>query len=186
MSNPSSSNLQSSSKDEPVSSSLQKNVKNDAPKLRKLSIDGDSDYEDRGPEDESLEMARRAYNQQLSDAFKDGFREGFDKGQIKLAQDVFNETHAKAARSQVPYGQYLGLIKVMESRFLTIQNMDSKSSEELKAILDTNSASVNKPMTRAVLLTRLKALREAKAVAQNTALVSLIKETESSLAKLTN
>ena len=70
MSNPSSSNLQSSSKDEPVSSSLQKNVKNDAPKLRKLSIDGDSDYEDRGPEDESLEMARRAYNQQLSDAFK--------------------------------------------------------------------------------------------------------------------
>ena len=99
---------------------------------------------------------------------------------------MFNETHAKAARSQVPYGQYLGLIKVMESKFLTIQNMDSKSSEELKAILDTNSASVNKPMTRAVLLTRLKALREAKAVAQNTALVSLIKETESSLAKLTN
>ena len=40
------------------------------PRSRNLSMDGDSDYEDGGPEDESLEMARRAYNQQLSDAYK--------------------------------------------------------------------------------------------------------------------
>jgi len=147
---------------------------------RKLSAEGDSDYEDGGPEDESLEMARRSYNQQLSDAFKDGFREGFDKGQIKLAQDVFNESHSNSAKSQLPYGQYLGIIKVLEAKLLK----QASPSEDVKKVLELHNSTQSQPMTRSVLLTRLKALREADHVKQNNALVALIHETEDLLAKL--
>merc|ERR1712004_81123 len=147
---------------------------------RKLSAEGDSDYEDGGPEDESLEMARRSYNQQLSDAFKDGFREGFDKGQIKLAQDVFNESHSNSAKSQLPYGQYLGIIKVLEAKLLK----QTSPSEDVKKVLELHNSTQSQPMTRSVLLTRLKALREADHVKQNNALVTLIHETEDLLAKL--
>ena len=134
-------------------------------------------------------------------SFQDGFRDGFDKGQIQLAQNVFNTSHSLAAKSQVPYGQYLGLVKVLDQKVsssspnaVDLRNFISQteafnspsttSSSSSNASTCFSSSSEKATMTKSVLLNRLSQLKKIKTVQANSQLVEFISEIETRLSSL--
>ena len=145
--------------------------------------------------------------------FQDGFREGFDKGQIQLAQNVFNTSHCLAAKSQVPYGQYLGVVKVLQQKLSPCPNADEdedlckfisqteqvfnsypptpsggvglgSSAAAAAAAAATTPTTPKATVTKSALLDRLNQLKSLNTVRANSSLVAFICEIETGLSHI--